>query len=459
MALAAIVLSAGAQSTKWRDVHKVRKSETIFGIAGEYGVSVQDIIDANPEMKKTGYQLKKGDWIFVPYAKKGDKQSPVQQQPVQQPSQHTPPSSVSASSLYRMDKARNSIIHVGVMLPLHNNDGDGKRMVEYYRGILLALNQLKSEGINTEVMAWNVPIDSDIRTVLLKDGVDKLDIVFGPLYSNMVKPLAEYCKARGIKLVIPFSITGNDVGIYSNIFQVYQTPEELNDRAVAAFMERFPGHHPIFIDCNDVVSGKGVFTSVLRKQLEAVKRQYNLTNLNTPQIDFAKAFSSKQPNVIVLNTARSPQLNRAFAKLDSLKKTHPGLAISMFGYTEWLMYQRHDLSQFFKYSVYIPTTFYYNAASGRTMAFEKLYEDSFGENMMQDALPRFAITGYDQAMFFIRGFSSHGEQFTGAASQSGYKPLQTRYNFSRVGTSGGYQNRQFQLIHFLSDQTMEAITY
>ena len=67
------------------------------------------------------------------------------------------------------------------MLPLHNNDGDGKRMVEYYRGMLLAFNQLKVEGINTEVNAWNVPIDADIRTVLLKEGVDKLDIVFGPL--------------------------------------------------------------------------------------------------------------------------------------------------------------------------------------------------------------------------------------------------------------------------------------
>jgi len=458
VALVAIAIIAGAQTTKWRDIHKVKKSETIFGIASEYGVSVQDIIDANPEMKTPGYQLKKGSWIFVPYAKKGDKQSATQTAT----SSNTPvstPSSVSASSLYRMDKARNSVIHVGVMLPLHNNDGDGKRMVEYYRGVLLALNQLKSEGINTEVMAWNVPIDADIRTVLLKEGVDNLDIIFGPLYSNMVKPLADYCKPRGIKLVIPFSITGNDVAAYPNIFQVYQTQEELNNRAVTAFLERFPNHHPIFIDCNDATSGKGVFTSALRKQLDAAKRSYNLTNLNTPQVDFAKAFSSKQPNVIVVNSARSPQLNQTFAKLDSLKTTHPGLAISMFGYTEWFMYQRYDLSQFFKYSVYIPTTFYYNAASGRTEAFEKLYEDSFGEKLMPDALPRFAITGYDQAMFFIRGFSSQGEQFTGAAAQSAYKPLQTRYNFSRVGTSGGYQNRQFQLIHFLPNQTMEAITY
>lgn len=461
MTLSVVFLNVSAQTSKWRDVHKVKKSETLFGIANEYGVSIQELIDANPEMKKAGYQLKKGDWVFVPYAKKGDKQIPMQS--ASQSTKTTTPvntaSVVSASSLYQVDKRKNSIIHVGVMLPLHNNDGDGKRMVEYYRGMLLAFNQLKVEGINTEVNAWNVPIDADIRTVLLKEGVDKLDIVFGPLYSNMVKPLGDYCKAHSIKMVIPFSITGNDVENNSNIFQVYQTPEELNERSVTAFMERFPNHHPIFIDCNDPTSGKSMFTSALRTRLEAAGRTYNLTNLNTPQANFAKAFSAKQPNVIVLNSARSPQLNRTFAKLDSLQVTHPGIAISMFGYNEWLMYQKYDLNQFFKYSVYIPTTFYYNEASSRTSAFEKLYEESFGERMMPDALPRFAITGYDQAMFFIRGLSIHGDDFSGIASQSTYKPLQTRYNFSRIGTAGGYKNHQFQLVHFLPNQTMEAITY
>ena len=76
-----------------------------------------------------------------------------------------------------------SSVRVGVMLPLHNNDGDGKRMVEYYRGILMALNQLKAEGITTDVHAWNVPKDADIRTTLLDKNASALDIIFVPLYS------------------------------------------------------------------------------------------------------------------------------------------------------------------------------------------------------------------------------------------------------------------------------------
>ena len=51
-----------------------------------------------------------------------------------------------------------------------------------------------------------------------------------------------------------------------------------------------------------------------------------------------------------------------------------------------------------------------------------------------------------------------GKDFVGSPAQSTYRPLQTRLSFERVGT-GGYKNEHFQLIHFLPNQTMEAITY
>lgn len=451
-------ISIEAQTNQWRDIHKVKKGETLFGLAKEYGISIQDLIDANPEMRQPGYELKKGAWVFVPFAKKDDVPAAQAAKPIPATSSPLPNKPATPTVQPQATQQANGAIRIGVMLPLHNENGDGKRMVEYYRGMLLALNQLTSEGITTEVRAWNVPIDADIRTTLLEKGVSDLNIIFGPLYSNMVKPLGDYCNSHGIKMVIPFSINGNEVAVNPSIYQVYQSPDELTKKSIAAFLERFPGHHPVFIDCNDAGSAKGVFTSGLRKELDIQKRSYNLTNVNTPLADFDKAFNKNKPNIVVLNTARSPQLNRVFAKLDSLKAVQPGVAISMFGYNEWFMYQKYDLSNFYKYSVYIPTTYYYNGGSPKTEALEKLYKETYGEAMNAGALPRFAITGYDQTMFFIRGLKEHGNAFNATAAQVGYKPLQTRLNFVRQG-QGGYKNNHFQLVHFKVDQTLEAITY
>ena len=128
---------------------------------------------------------------------------------------------------------------------------------------------MNTEGIKTEVRAWNVPIDADIRTTLLDEDAAKQHIIFGPLYSDKVGYLANFCKTYDIKMVIPFSITGDDVTKNSNVFQVYQSPEELNRKSIGAFLERFPGHQAIFINCNDDQSTKAAFTKGLRQQLAA----------------------------------------------------------------------------------------------------------------------------------------------------------------------------------------------
>lgn len=51
-----LMLSLGiiAQTTKWRDIYTVKKKDTVFGIANKYGLTLPELMDANPEMKKEG---------------------------------------------------------------------------------------------------------------------------------------------------------------------------------------------------------------------------------------------------------------------------------------------------------------------------------------------------------------------------------------------------------------------
>ena len=71
------VQSACGQTQTWREMHKVKKKETIFGIARQYGLTIQDLIDANPEMSTPGYELKKDDYIKIPFAKPATQSSPL----------------------------------------------------------------------------------------------------------------------------------------------------------------------------------------------------------------------------------------------------------------------------------------------------------------------------------------------------------------------------------------------
>ena len=429
---------AEAQQQNYREMHKVKKGETLFGIARRYEITVDQLIKANPDMNAVGYELKKGDYIFIPYP---DGQKPsATQKPV-------------ASQKAKDDKT----VRVGIMLPLHNVDGDGRRMIEYYRGFLMGCDELKKAGQNVEVMAWNVPIDANISQTLAKEGADRCDVIFGPLYSAQVAPLAAFAKQHGIKMVIPFSITGNEVEKNPNVFQVYQSPQFFAQQTVKYFIERFQGSHVVVVDCNDAKSDKGVFTMALRMALAEKGMTCSITNLTNSGEYFSKAFSRQKPNVVVLNTGRSPELNTVIAKLDQLKMDQPGVKISLFGYTDWLMYAKYNLDKFCKYDTYIPTHFYYNPLSSSTQAFEREYRLKFDQSLM-DYQPRFAITGHDHALFFIRGISKKGRQFLGTEADSNV--LQTQLHFKKAGSqAAGMQNVALSFVHYNTNHSISIINY
>lgn len=430
--------TALAQSQKLREVHKVKRKETIFGIARDYGLTVQELIDANPEMNVPGFELKKGDFIKIPFPSNSLMSSDQKPKVVE-------------------TDMRQREIRVGVMLPLHNINGDGKRMAEYYRGILMACDSLRASGISTDVRAWNVAEESDISEVLKDPHAADRDLIIGPLYTKQVKALGDFAREHNIRVMIPFSINSQEVFSNEQIFQVYQNGNLLNDGYVSRYYDRYKNYHTVLIDCNDTASTKGGFTSALRHKLELEGQKYSITNLRSSERMFQKAFSAVRPNVVVLNTGRSQELNVAFAKLNGMTMKYPDIQVTVFGYPEWLMYTSRHLDNFYKYDVCIPSTYYMSPVSSRTARFKQKYRWNFHQDM-QNYHQRFAVTGFDHAYFFIKGLHMYGKSFTGASGMVGYTPYQTPLHFEQLN-GGGFQNRARLFVHYTKDQRVETINF
>lgn len=437
---------AMSQVPKFKELHKVKRKETIFGIACDNGLTIDELIEANPEMKTPGYELRKGDYITIPFPKAQPKIESASQQP-QMP---TKPLVVERDMRQRE-------IRVGVMLPLHDDNGDGKRMVEYYRGVLMACDSLRAHGISTDVRAWNLAEHSDVQRVLSDPKAADCDLIIGPLYTKQVKALGDFVLRHDIRLLIPFSINSNELFDNANIFQVFQNGNQTNNSYVFRFYQRFKGSHVVIIDCNDSTSTKGSFTTVLRRKLEQEGATYSITNLKSSEAKFRQSFSPAKHNVVVLNTSRSQELNVAFAKLNGLKMTSADLQISMFGYPEWLMYIRQHLDNFYKFDTYIPSTYYMSPLSHRAEHFKKKYRWNFHQDM-QPYHQHYAVTGFDQAYFMIKGLHMYGTHFTGASGMVGYTPLQTPLHFERIG-NGGLQNRAILFVHYTPQNKIETINF
>ena len=272
--------TAFSQVQSFKELHKVKRKETIFGIARDNGLTIEELIKANPEMNTPGYELKKGDYIKIPYP--STTPQPAQTGTQQEISMPTKPKVVETDMRQRE-------IRVGIMLPLHDKNGDGKRMVEYYRGVLMACDSLRANGISTDVRAWNVAEDSDISTTLRDAHAADRDVIIGPLYSKQVKALGDFALSNDIRVLIPFSINSTELYNNGNLFQVYQNGNTLNEAFVYRFYQRFKDCHVVIIDCNDSTSTKGGFTSTLRRKLEQESMQYTITNLRSSESAFMKS--------------------------------------------------------------------------------------------------------------------------------------------------------------------------
>lgn len=440
-----IIQDVTAQETQWRDMHKVKRKETIYSIARDYGITVDELIRANPEMATPDYVLKKGTFVCIPYP------SPAG---VVDTATVTPPSAQPLKPAKTDMRERE--IRVGVMLPLHKVNGDGRRMLEYYRGVLMACDSLRQAGISVDVHAWNVAEGSDIGQ-FLTDEAAKLDLIIGPLYSKMVPKLSAFAAENDIRVLIPFSIDAPEVAQNRLLFQVYQAPKDFNRLSVDRFIQQFRDYHPVIIDCADSTSTKGSFTRLLRQRLDEEAITYGLTSLTTSDAKFVQNFSQAQRNVVILNTENQKPMRKAFSKLNAMLLDNQELEVSMFGYTEWMLYTSRNLENFHKLDVHIPAAFYYDAQSPRTKRIELKYRWNFHADMM-NSLPRFAITGFDHAFYFIKGLHMYGKHFTGAAGMVGYPPIQTPLQFERNG-QGGQENRNIMFIHYTPEKRVETIKF
>ena len=455
--LLVLTVSAGVvsaqQTSTIRGQHLVKKKETIFGISKMYGVTVSELLKANPEMNTPGYELKKGAVLNIPYSKAELEAAEKERAAQAAQARKAEEEAVKAAA----NDVRNRPIRLGVMLPLHDINGDGRRMTEYYRGVLMACDSLKKQGVSIDVHAWNTAEDSNINDVLSDPAAAKCDLIIGPLYSKQMDALSDFITKHDIRLVIPFSISAPQLTTNRNIFQIWQSQNDVSEATVNSYVERFKDCRTVVVDCNDSTSRKGVFTSGLRRQMEQRGMEFVITNLRSDETNFSKAFSRTKPNVVVLNTGRSQELGVAISKINGLKANNSELDITLFGYSDWLLYTNRYLESFYTYNTYIPSVFYYNPLASGTQDFQRKYRQNFRCDM-QNTLPRFAITGFDHAYFFLKGLHKYGKSFNGAEGMFGYPPIQTPLKFERYG-NGGLRNRTLLLVHYTPQHTKEIFKY
>ena len=81
-----------------------------------------------------------------------------------------------------------------------------KKSLEYYEGILAALDTAKARGLNINLWVYDNQKNKTITsTILNKAEFSNMDVVIGPIYNKPSRLVADFCKNNGIIHFLPFT--------------------------------------------------------------------------------------------------------------------------------------------------------------------------------------------------------------------------------------------------------------
>lgn len=442
-----------AVQSRCRDMHKVKRKETIYSISKEYGITEAELIEANPELKGKN-KIKKGSFLCIPYPTTTANAGNAEPQTI--------PTNNELFSENKKEAERISTIKAAVILPFlpdAASRSESARMVEYYEGFLMAVDSLKRSGTSIDLYTYNSGANvNSLNDILSKNEMKNMDIIFGPLQQQQIKPLADFAKKNDIRLVIPFTSKDNTVFRNPAIYQINTPQSYLYSEVYDHFVRQFPNANVIFIEANSKTKDKADFIKGLKDELR--NRSIPMATLDEDaSVEALKsALKTGRENIFIPTSGSNLVLIKCLPQLTLLVRENPEFSIHMFGYPEWQTYTKDHLESFFELDTYFYSSFYTNDLFPAAKNFTRNYRRWYGKDM-DERYPKYGMLGFDTGYFFLKGLARYGSELENNLQRMDFAPIQTGFKFQRVNNWGGFVNKKVFFVRFTKNYELVKLDF
>ena len=424
--------------------YTVAKKETMYRICRKFNISSTELIKRNPELKNG---VKAGMVIKIPVE---TKETVTETAPVM----HERDVNALLSVPKKIERV--NMIKVALLLPFMTNEprpsSNTQRFIEYYEGMLLAVDSLRNSGCSIELSVFDTGNGTKkIKEILKEDALKEANLIIGAVQNDQIAPVAEFAEKNNIKYVIPFTSKNDDVLSNANIFQVNTPHSYLYAKASQASCDLFANDNIILLK----VPGTEEKTDFI-KALKAEMKQRNISwreltySADTFPVEMEAMLSKDKRSVIIPTSGSLEALSKFKSPLRMLAETKPEFNITMFGYPEWQTYTNECLDDFFALNTYIYSFFYADNLSPEVSNFYSKYKTWYSKNLI-NIFPKYGILGFDTGMFFFDAVRKYGANFENNLGNIHYKGIQTCFDFERVNNWGGFINTSTFIVHYQSD--------
>ena len=447
-----------SDTATYKTTHVVKKRETIFRICRNYDITQAEFLEANPEYKCT--KLKQGAVVKIPFS-----QNELAQRKRRIDEAHSRMQSIPDSTLFQMNETPEEIsdgtITAALILPFSLGDSATtlqKQMVEFYQGMLLALDRLKNENVSVNLKVFDSQADGTSLQPLLDGGqLDDADIIFGPRWTNQITEVARWSTAHQVPLVLPMNANADDVFNNPYVFQLNTPQSYFNQEIYNHFLEQFPNPNVIIMDADEF--RRNEFIDGLKTVMADHNIPYSTLDIDTAYQELMDTLVAGKQNIMIINSSSSGPLNTMLPVLQLITRTKaPEIETHLFGYPEYQIYAQDHLDELYEVDTWFYSWFYTNNMLKESVDFNTRFRRSFSRQMLV-SYPSFASYGYDTGYYFLKGITTYGKDFYNHLNEIQTDPVQMGFKFERVNNWGGFINRKVFFVHFSNEYKVEKIDF
>ena len=393
-------------------IHTVQRKESIESICEQYGITKQELIEANPELKEKKLKRKMELRIPAPQAK----EKPV---------------------------IKIETVH------------------EQKQEIAKAV----SKGINDDRELNVAVVLSFLDSLLSSSAFDNVEMIFGASYPKHNKELAKFAKEREIPLIIPFSSKKDEAVNNPTVYVANGIQSFILPQISSRFVKTFPNANVLFIE-DTIEANKKEFIKSLTTELKKDSIPFTtmpmelLSNEDSVLLALSRVYQEDKEFVVIPTSSSATTLNTLLPSLlhaksiDSLDVAK----FKLFGYPEWQIHANDTRELMYEVDTHIYATFYSHYSLPRVAEFQEDFIRWYNRSI-QNIYPRYGMLGYDTGYFFLLAGSLYGNQMHEKINQTPFNPVQSDFKFERISEKDGFINKKFFFIHFCPEYWIEKMDF
>jgi len=490
-------ITLGADTGKYI-LHTVIPQETLYSISRQYQISIEKILQLNPQVAEEG--LKANESIRIPQSH----QFSILSDSLTKANNNFQGDSLllvkrkvrcDSIALHNSDK---SPLQVSLLLPFFSHiteqhqeepselkedeqiattgkiqstyiNATGARFMEFYCGSLLALEELKNQGISVNLHIFDTETSKGKPSQLLQNPqFVKSSLVIGPVFTDQVKALAQFSNLSGYHLISPVSTREEALINNKNVFMI-NTARKVELQNFAIYISKFKGYNIILVHNKDEQRDSAI--SAFKKELNVqLFTQYNTSEVKFKEINYNNkytieldsALNDKIKNAVIVLSNNEVFVTNFVRYLNGYTQANnksytKTCSIELFGINDYTRYQGIDAEYLHNCEFRCFSPFYVNYNDPATRKFMTSFKHQYGfePGKMSNFGFNFAMLGYDLMYQFVKNSYRYRSTMCECSSVISYNGLLTNYTYSRESPQQGMMNIKMNIIKYNKDFSIE----